>query len=149
MFVSAHRTRMPRRRVRGNEQCRVLIYAPDPEVRRWVEHELFAEAVNPHAVESLADVVTTLTLVPPPWPQILIIDADAIGPADLDLLRTIRESGWAGSVISIGEPSNGMQRCLDVDIALPRTFKSEMLRTAIKPIVHRERPTIPIRRIPG
>jgi hypothetical protein len=149
MFVSAHRARMPRRRGRGTEQCRVLIYAPDPDVRRWVEHELFAEAVNPHVVDGLADVVTTLTLVPPPWPQILILDAAAIGPADLALLSTIRESGWTGSVISIGDPSNGMQRCLGVDVALPRTFKNEMLRTTIKPIVHRERPTIPIRRIPG
>jgi DNA-binding NarL/FixJ family response regulator len=110
----------------------VLVFAPDAIVLRWIEHELFAERVTMQVVASLADLVTTLTLVPPPWPQFLIIDVTALSAAEVELLRGIREAGWPGTVIAIGDASEDMRRSLGIDRVLDRSLESEALRTAIK-----------------
>lgn len=145
MFLAAHRARSPRRRGRVNRD-RVLVYAPDPELRLWIEHELFGERVTSQIVDSLGDVATTLTLVPPPWPQLLIVDVTAISSGDVETLRAVRESGWSGVVIAIGEPSETLHRALGIDLALPATRTPEALRTAMKH-VGVERPTVPLRRL--
>jgi hypothetical protein len=129
MFVAAHRAR-PRRR--HDHKDRILVFASDPAVRFWVEHETFGERASVEFVDALADIVTRLTLVPPPWPQFLIIDVDAISVADFELLAAIREAGWAGAVIAVGDACDALQRSLGTDLVLPRTFECERLRNAIK-----------------
>jgi histone H3/H4 len=131
MFVAAHRR--PRRRARRS-QDRVLVFAPDPTVMRWIEHELFAERVTMEVVDALADVVTTLTLVPPPWPQLLIIEVSAIPSAEVEFLRAIREAGWPGMVIAIGDASTAIQHSLGIDVVLDRSLEREALRKAIKDV---------------
>jgi len=145
MFVAAHRARSPRRRSRGTGDHAVIL-APDPSVRRWIEHELFGERVTTQFVDTLVDVVTTLTLVPPPWPQLLIIDTAALSPTDAKLLGTIRAAGWSGMAIAIGKVPKVMRRSLGIDRVLSRALGSEELRTAIQR-AGVERPTIPMRRI--
>ena len=145
MFVAAHRARAPRRRARGTGD-RALVLSPDPAVRRWIEHELFGERVTAQFVETLVDIVSTLTLIPPPWPQLLIVDVTALSSADADLLGVVRAAGWAGMVIAIGEPPNDIRRSLGIDRVLSRALGSEELRTAIRHL-GTERPTIPMRRI--
>jgi len=131
MFVAAHRAQAPRRYARANHE-RALVFAPDPTVRLWIEHELFAERVKIQIVETFVDVVSTLTLVPPPWPQILIVDVDAVSRSDIPLLATIRAAGWSGVAIAIGDPSLAMRRALGIDRVLGRSFASETLRNTIK-----------------
>jgi hypothetical protein len=126
LFVAAHRVR---RTQIGRD--RVLVFASDPMVLRWIDHELFAERVTTQVVEALADVVTTLTLVPPPWPHILIADVTAISPAEVALLGTIRDAGWPGMVIAIGAPSFDMQRALGIDLVVDRSLEAETLRKAV------------------
>jgi DNA-binding response OmpR family regulator len=130
MFVAAHRAR-PRRALHDNND-RILVLASDPAIRRWVEHETFGERASVEFVDALADIVATLTLVPPPWPQFLIIDVDAISADELALLAAIREAGWAGSVIAVGHASEALQLAIGTDLVLPRTFEYERLRHAIK-----------------
>lgn len=130
-FVAAHRARSPRRRSSdGND--RVLIYTTDAVLLRSIEHELFGERLTSQVVSSLTDVITNLTLVPPPWPQYLIVDAAAISAADACLLAAIREAGWQGVVIAIGEPSIETRQSLGIDVVLPRSFGTEVLRNALK-----------------
>ncbi|HEX5062437.1 MAG TPA: hypothetical protein VFV99_23860 [Kofleriaceae bacterium] len=104
----------------------------DSEVRRWIEHEMFGERVSVDFVDAVPDILTSLTLVPPPWPQLLIIDLDAIARAEVDQLATIREAGWPGMVIALGDPGVTVQRSLDIDIVVPRSLKCEQLRNALK-----------------
>ncbi len=143
-FVAAHRAHVPRRRSRASRD-RVLVFALDPAVRLWIDHELFAEHVTTQIVDALADVVTTLTLVSPPWPHILIIDVASISPADVELLGTIRDAGWPGMVIAIGAPSTDMQRALGIDLVVDRSLACEALRTAIKQVG--EPMAVPLRRV--
>lgn len=130
-FVAAHRARSPRRRSSdGND--RVLIYTRDTILLRSIEHELFGERLASQVVSSLTDVITSLTLVPPPWPQYLIVDAAELSSADAHLLGAIREAGWQGVVIAIGEASTEMRLSLGIDVVLPRSFGTEVLRNALK-----------------
>jgi hypothetical protein len=131
MFVAAHRAHVPRRH-RGDSTERVVVLVRDPDVRLWIEHEMFGERVSVDYVEAVADILTSLTLVPPPWPQLLIIDLDAIPLAEVASLATIREAGWPGMVIAIGDPSTVVQRSLDIGIAAPRSLQCEQLRNAMK-----------------
>ncbi len=144
MFLAAHRAGTPRRRRIGRGD-RVLVFTPDAAVRLRIEHELFGERVAADYVDTLVDLVAILTLVPPPWPQLLVVDADAVSRIDLELVGAIRGAGWPGMVISIGEPSTAMRTALGVDVVLPHAFECEALRRAIRH-VGAERPTIPMRR---
>ena len=130
-FVAAHRGRAPRRR-NDDGRDRVLIYARDAALLRSIEHDLFGERVSSHVVDSLTSVVASLTLIPPPWPQYLILDVTEISPADVQLLGAIREAGWPGVVIAIGDASGEMRHTLGTDVVLPRNFGNEVLRNALK-----------------
>jgi hypothetical protein len=132
MLVAAHRA--PRPRYRKHDGDRALIVANDPTVRRWIEHELFGESVSTIIVEALGDVVTILTRVAPPWQQYLIVDLVEVGPADVALLAALRDAGWPCVVIAIGDASSGAYESLALDVVLPRTLGSEVLRNTIKQI---------------
>ena len=145
MFVAAHRDRAPRRRA-GRSHKHALILTADSRVQRWVEYELFGERVTTQFVDTLVEVVTTLTLTPPPWPQLLIVDVAALSPAEIDLLGTIRAAGWPGGVIAVGDPPPEMRRSLAIDRVLSNTLMRGALRVALK-YVGTERVTVPMRRI--
>jgi hypothetical protein len=131
MFLAAHRHQIASRRSRHTADDRVLIFARDPKVVRWIEHELFGERLTPHYAESLAEVVTLLTLVPPPWPRFLIIEVDAISPFEVALVGCARASGWSGAVIAIGDASNDLRRSLGIDAILDRSLGCEVLRNVL------------------
>jgi hypothetical protein len=131
IFIEAHRAQVSRRR-NLEERDRVLVFARDPVVLRWIEHELFGEPVSSSIVDSLTDVVATLTLSPPPWPRYLIIDAAELSEPDIRLLGAIREAGWPGAVIAIGDASTDAHRSLGIDAVVPRTLGCEVLRNELK-----------------
>ena len=127
MLLAAHRTQVPR-----HASCdRVLILARDPDVLRWIDHELFAERVTTQIADGLVEAISALALVPPPWPQIFIVEVAAFS-ADVTLLRTIRDAGWPGTVIAIGEPTKHVRTALGIDVVLDRALGSEVLRNAIR-----------------
>lgn len=130
-FVAAHRGHASRRRHRDGRD-RVLVFARDATVLRWVEHELFGEQVSSTVVTALGDVVAHLTLTPPPWSQYLIVDAAELSPVDVALLGAIRQAGWGGVVIAIGDACDTSRQALGIDVVLPRCFGNELLRNALK-----------------
>jgi hypothetical protein len=130
-FIEAHRARVTSRR-NVDERDQVLIYARDPAVLRWIDHELFGERLASTVVGTLTDVVANLTLTPPPWPRYLIIDSDDISAADIRLLASIREAGWPGVVLAIGDAPRHLHQSLGVDISVPRNFEYEALRNELK-----------------
>lgn len=131
IFIEAHRAQVTRRR-NLDERDRVLVFARDPAVLRWIDHELFGERVSTTVVSTLTDVVASLTLVPPPWPRYLIIDAQEISPADIRLMAAIREAGWPGVVLAVGDASSAVHQSLGIDVTIPRCFGSEVLRNEFK-----------------
>lgn len=127
-FIAAHRASRRRHRDEGD---RVLILARDPAMLRWIEHELFGERVTSTVVDSLSDVVATLTLRPPPWPRFLIVDTRELTSADIQTLDEIRAAGWPGVVIAVGDGSHDVHLSLGMDRTVP-SFGSEVLRNELK-----------------
>ena len=76
-----------------------------------------------------------------PSPQFLIIEVSAISSTEVESLHAIRDAGWPGMIIAIGEASEAMQRSLGIDLVLDRNLGSEVLRTALKQLGS-ERPTM-------
>src|SRR5262245_23158668 len=120
----------------------VLIYAHDPSVVAWIEHELFGEAVSMRIAANPAEVISALTSDPRPRAQILILDVAALKPQDGSALASIRGAGWPGVVIAIGEASDQLRRALDIDRVLPLPLRAESLRTIVRG--GSDRPTAPL-----
>jgi hypothetical protein len=121
-----------------------IAFAPDPQVTAWIEHELFGEHIALHiapAIGFIASLIETL----PPRPQILIVDFDALTPAQVEELRVVREA-WFGTLIALGTVSDDLRASLHVDHVLARPLGSEALRKAVGS-VGLERPTTRITRL--
>jgi hypothetical protein len=113
----------PRLRSRGTppdnlapgEQIRTLVFAPESTRASWIERELSHAPITIQVGRSIRTIVAALLRDPPPRPQTLIIDLDAISPAELLELHAIREDGWFGRLIALGNVSDELRRSLGID----------------------------------
>lgn len=95
------------------ESVRALALAPDHET--WIRSELAGTTLSTRFVGSVAEVVSAIIGVPPPRPQILIVDFSAVSAGELLHLHSIREQGWFGSVIAIGRVPVSLRTSLGID----------------------------------
>ncbi len=119
---------------RGIAANRVVIFAPDPHLRRWIEEELAGESLVVAVAHTAADIVRALVETPPPRPGILVVDLDAMSPSDVLRVHTIRDRGWAGSMIAVGEVAAELRTTLNVEHVLARPLGSEVLRKLVTEI---------------
>jgi hypothetical protein len=88
----------------------------------------------PHAVRCVTktrDAVTSLIDEPPPRPQILVVDFDALTATDVLELHAIRERGWFGSIIALGDVSADLRRSLAIEHVVALPLAGATLRRAI------------------
>ena len=130
MFVAAA-AQFPRRRMRQRLD-RIIVLSHDADFRRWVEHEIFGERMSTE-LHGAAEIVTSLTLATS-WPRFLVIDGDTITSA---AAKAIREAGWPGIAIAVGDPSQDLIESLEVEAILPRTLHCELLRNTLKRLARR------------
>ena len=97
-----------------SEQIRTLIYAPDPTRAEWIERELGHPPITIQIGRRVRTVVAALVRDPPPRPDVLIVDFDALSPAELLDLHTIRQ-GWYGRLIAFGTVSPEVCSSLGID----------------------------------
>jgi len=112
----------------------VLVYTPDPATKAWAESELSGQPVMIRFVPSVAEIVRALVDDPPPLPQVLIADFDAMKAADVLHLHGIRERGWFGSIIALGEVAGSLKTSLNVERVLARPLGANVLRSAVSRI---------------
>jgi hypothetical protein len=113
---------------------RLLVFVPDDDdLARWIEDELAFEPVPMRLVRSIEDVVRALTEDSSQAPEALVGDFSAVDAGEEQRLRSIREHGWSGTVIAIGNISPGLREALRVDTVLDATLASADLRTALAP----------------
>lgn len=110
---------------------RVLVYAPDASVKKWIESELAKATVEVRYVTKVADIVSGLVDTEPPRPQILIADFDAMNAGDVLHLHGIRERGWFGSVIGLGKIDRSLKASLNIERILTRPFANGVLGNAV------------------
>jgi hypothetical protein len=117
--------------VPAGEQIRVLVYAPGSSRTSWIESELAHRSVLVQLGHSVGQVVSALVEDPPPRPQILVADFDDIAPGDLLHLHVLREQGWFGRIIAIGNLPPELCASLAVECVLGPPFARDALRDVI------------------
>src|SRR5206468_3469760 len=107
---------------------RVLMFAPESAVMRWIRDELDDERLLLLVAPGVREVVTMLVDQPPPRPQILVADFASLGPADVLHLHSVRDRGWFGSVIALGAVSAELKSSLNIGRVLERPLVDGALR---------------------
>lgn len=121
----------PEDRSTAGAQIRVLVYAPAQHRASWVEQELAHRSVMVQLGHSVAQVVSALTEDPPPRPQILVADFDDMPAGDLLHLHVLREQGWFGRIIALGELPPELRSSLGVECVLGAPLVRGVLRDVI------------------
>jgi len=117
----------PVREIVPEEPIRTLVYAPEATRAAWIERELTHPSITIQVGRRVRAVVIALLQDPPPRPQILIIDFDAVTPAELLELHEIREDGWFGRLIGLGHVSPELRRSLGID----HVFAAPLVRDSL------------------
>jgi hypothetical protein len=125
------RTAPDDRSIEAGALIRVLVYAPSESHARWVESELEHEAVMVQIGFSVEQVVSALVEDPPPRPQILVADFDAMAGGELLHLHVLREQGWFGRIIALGNLPPSLRSSLAIEHVLRPPFVRDALREVI------------------
>lgn len=128
------------------EPNRILILASDPELIAWIETELTGLGLAIQIARSTREAVAALIEDPPPRPQIMVADFDPLNAADVLHLHAIREGGWFGALIALGEVADELQTSLNIDRILGRPLMSDVLRKTVNQ-VGLDRPTTKMRKL--
>jgi len=112
-------------------RLRVLVYAPSEARASWIESELVDEAVMVQIGYSIAQVVSALVEDPPPRPQIMIADFDALNGGEIMHLHLLREQGWFGRIVALGNVPGSLRTSLSIEHLLRPPFAAGALRDVI------------------
>ena len=116
--------------VSPGEVVRVLVFAPRRAAA--IEAELADKTVMVQIGFSVAQVVSALIEDPPPRPQILIADFDDMGAGEILHLHVLREQGWFGRIIALGDLPSALRSSLGIDRVVTAPFKREVLREVLR-----------------
>jgi hypothetical protein len=132
MAVSVHPRVQLRRASEPNlSPIRVLVHAPAVARAAWIEAELAHRAIMVQLGFSLSQVVSALIDDPPPRPQILVVDFDAIAPAAVMDLHILRTQGWFGRILAVGDVPSSLCSSLTIDTVLSGPLAPGSLRRQI------------------
>lgn len=112
---------------------RAVVYAPDEERYEWVRRELAHDDIMIQVGRGISHIISALVDDPPPRPQILVVDFDAIGPGEIMELHAIRERGWTGTIFALGKVPVGIRKSLRIEQVLA-TLVDNSLRLAVAEI---------------
>lgn len=128
---------LPRTRTRGTprdelqpgDQIRALIFANEASRAQWIESELSRApiSITIQVARKVRTVVSALLRDPPPRPQVLIVDFDAVNAGELLELHEIRHDGWGGKLIGLGSIPPALCASLGVDVILEAPFVRDSL----------------------
>jgi hypothetical protein len=125
----------PRVHTRGTEPnvalVRVLVHAPFSARAPWIEAELAHRSIVTQIGFSVSQVVSALVEDPPPRPQILVIDFDELTPGDIMHLHVLREQGWFGRIIALGNVPPSLRTSLVIERVLSAPLANNSLRDAV------------------
>lgn len=101
---------------------RTIVYAPSSQRAAWIEAELERAGACVQIGRSIDHVVLALIDDPPPRPQLLVIDVDALSGAELLRLHAIREAAWFGTIVALGTVPKPLRSSLSIARVLQAPF---------------------------
>lgn len=127
------------------EQIRTMMFAPEASRAAWIEGELSRApiSISIQVGRRVRTVVSALVRDPPPRPHVLIVDFDAISPAELLELHAIRHEGWSGRLIGLGHVPPDLRASLEVDQVIPAPLVRDSLLDCVAGTGHAAS-TVPI-----
>lgn len=111
---------------------RVLVYVRQPLRAEWVDAELTLRGVMTQIGFSVDHVVSALIEDPPPRPQVLVADFDDMSAGELLHLQVLREQGWFGRIIAIGD---NVPATLCQSLAIERVLMPPLVRDSLRTAV--------------
>jgi hypothetical protein len=129
-FARGTRTTTQRR----DPALRVIVFAPAEQRAAWIDSELTRVDALVQIARSVEQIVGALVDDPPPRPQVLVVDLDAISAGDLLYLHLIRERGWCGRIIGLGTAPQALRLSLGIERMLNTPFVRDSLSDAINEI---------------
>jgi hypothetical protein len=112
---------------------RAVVYAPDEARAAWIERELLGEEIVIQTGRGITDVICALVEDPPPRPQILVIDFDALGAGEILELHAVRDRGWTGTIFALGKVPAELRKSLRVEEVLTK-LAPNALREAVSEV---------------
>ena len=112
------------------EVVRVLVYAPKRAAA--LEAAIADKTVLVQIGFSVDQVVSALIEDPPPRPQILIADFDDMGAGEIMHLHVLREQGWFGRIIAVGDLPPALRASLDIERVVAAPLARDVLRDVIR-----------------
>lgn len=128
---------------------RAMIFSPATERERWIENELSRAKAMVQIGYSVRQIVMALCEDPPPRPQLLVIDLDSLAPAELIQIHEIRERGWFGTIIALGNVPTALRKSLRIEKVIGAPFVQDVLSDTLDQ--HRsatQARTLPLPRFP-
>jgi hypothetical protein len=110
---------------------RVIVFAPAEQRASWIDSEIARCDALVQIARSVEQIIGALVEDPPPRPQVLVVDLDAITAGDLMYLHLIRERGWCGRIIGLGTAPPALRMSLGVERMLNTPFVQDSLADAI------------------
>jgi hypothetical protein len=110
---------------------RALVYVADEARAQWVDEELADEPITLQIARNVTQVISALVEDPPPRAQILILDIDSVSPVELLQLHQIRERGWFGAIVAIGQVPAPLRSSLSIAHVLVPPLRRHALRNTI------------------
>jgi hypothetical protein len=105
------------------------VYASDAE--SWIDQELAQQPVFVQIARSVTELVCALVDDPPPRPQFLVADFDAMNAGELLHLHAIREQGWFGSIVALGTVPLSLRTSMGIERVISRPYPRHALRSIV------------------
>ncbi len=121
------RSRVPRS---ADLTIRVLALAAGAALT-WIEEEFANEAITLQVARSVDHAVSALVEDPPPRATILVCDFDTLEPAQIMELHQVRERGWFGVIIGLGNVPPPLRTSLAITHVIASPYVKNLLRNAI------------------
>jgi hypothetical protein len=139
------RARGTRDAVAPGEQISTLVFAPGAERAAWIEAELSRApiSISIQVGRRVRTVISALVRDPPPRPHVLIVDFDAVSPAEVLELHAVRHEGWPGRLIALGSVPLELRASLEIEQVLDGPLVRDSLLDIVAGTRHADT-TVPI-----